>query len=53
MISEKVTSSALSWTFNTINAIQKCNESPHKHRSTGMVDLHALGKKKDTAFRSH
>jgi len=38
--------SVLSWRFNIINAIQKCNESPHKHRSTGVVDLHALGKKR-------
>lgn len=37
-----------SWSFNTTNAIQKCNESPHKHRNTGLVGLHALGRKRKT-----
>lgn len=46
MISENLTDSEFSWRFNTINAIQKCNESPHNNRSTDMVDLHALGKKR-------
>lgn len=46
VIFEKLTYSVLSWRFNTINAIQKCNDSPHKHKGTGMVDLHALGKKR-------
>lgn len=40
--------SGLSWSFNTTNALQRCNESPHKHRSAGLVDLHALGRKRKT-----
>lgn len=42
--------SVLSWRFNITNGFQKCNESPHKHRSTGVVDLHALGKKETQLF---
>lgn len=37
-----------SWSFNTTNAIQKFNESPHKHRGTALVDLHSLGRKRKT-----